>query len=657
MPIMCGFAGLLNPKTNQSRDWYQQRLESMTNAIRHRGPDDSAYWVEAERGLAMGFRRLSILDLSVQGRQPMESACGRYTLVFNGEIYNHSEIKQAVIASDQFHFEFRGRSDTETLLAGFTVWGVEATLKKTNGMFALAVWDRESHCLLMGRDRLGEKPLYYGWAQDLFIFGSELKSFMCLPEFSKTLDKKALNLFFRHSCIPAPYSVFEKVKKLPPGCFLKWSPNQPATVEINRYWSAQDVCVQGVKNPFTGTFEEAEEKLHELLKDAVKLRMEADVPLGAFLSGGIDSSLIVALMQKQSSVPIRTFTIGFEEARFDESEYARKVSQALHTHHTELKVTAKEAQSVIPLLPSMFDEPFSDASQIPTYLLAHLTRQSVTVSLSGDGGDELFGGYDRYIYGQNFWNKFSEFPISLKKPLATLLNLIPSKQWEQGFRALEPFLPPHWHWKSPGEKIKKLQEALRVTNPLELYTALTSHFNPPSSVTFTAEEYSTQIKDAEHLPLWEPISQGMMYLDLVSYLPDDILVKVDRATMAVSLEGRMPLLDHRLVEFAWKLPPHFKIQDGEGKAITKKMLNRYLPETLYQRPKMGFSVPVGEWIRGPLKDWAESLLNHERIHREGYLNPQQVETLWREHLSGARNHEHRLWDLLQFQNWLTTCIY
>lgn len=641
MSIMCGFAGLLNPDSSLNHESYLSHLQKMTQSISHRGPDDESFWIDPNQNIGLGFRRLSILDLSPQGKQPMASACGRYRIVFNGEIYNHREIKKAVQESNHFPFEFRGRSDTEVLLAAITVWGIEKTLQKINGMFAIALWDQELQKLFLSRDRVGEKPLFYGWIKNQFVFGSELKALTGLPDFEKQFNQKALALYFRHSCIPAPYTPFQNLHKLRPGQLLEISIRSFNAPQISPYWSALEICQrEGAKK---SDLEEEMKCLEDLLKDAVKIRMEADVPLGAFLSGGIDSSLVVSLMQSQSSLPIKTFTIGFEEEKFDESIQAREIARYLGTDHTELTVTSQEAQDTIPLLSQMVDEPFGDASLIPTFLVAKLAKQKLTVSLSGDGGDELFCGYPRYHLGQKFLSRFGSWNPQAKETLAFGLQKIPQPVWNR--------LLSRTGWTTPGEKINKFAEALTTQNALELYQKLTSHFDPPNQITQETQEPPTLLTQAT--PLLENPIELMMALDLITYLPDDILVKVDRATMAVSLEGRMPLLDHRLVELAWSFPLDWKLRNGQGKWILKRVLKNYLPESLFERPKMGFSVPVGDWIRGPLRDWAEELLKESKIKSQGFLKAGPVRELWEDHLQGRRNHQHKLWDILMYQDWLS----
>jgi len=640
---MCGFAGLLNSDSQSHQDWYLTRLSKMTKSILHRGPDDEGLWAEPSQGIGFGFRRLSILDLSPLGKQPMASACGRYHLVFNGEIYNHSQIKEEILNSTIFQFEFRGRSDTEVLLASITCWGIEKTLEKINGMFSIALWDQSEQKLFLCRDRLGEKPLFYGWVRNTFVFASELKSLSCLEEFQKDLDQEALSLFFRHSYIPTPYTPYKNIFKLKPGTFLEISQQNFREPKFRKFWSARNSIQKAVSSRFQGSLSEGISSFHSLLKDAVKIRMEADVPLGAFLSGGIDSSLVVAVMQAQSSSAIKTFTIGFEEKKFNEAEQAQKISQYLKTEHTELTVTAKEAQDLIPQMSQIVDEPFGDASLIPTYLVAKLAKQKLTVALSGDGGDELFAGYPRYHLGQKYLSRFKYWNPNAKEKLALFLRKIPQPLWNR--------LLSRTSWTAPGEKIYKLSEALETNSSLELYRKLISHFDPPSEITLESREVPTLLSHPD-LDFTDPIEQ-MMYLDLVTYLPDDILVKVDRATMAVSLEGRMPLLDHRLVELAWSFPLHWKLQDGIGKILLKGILKTYLPKELFERPKMGFSVPVGDWIKGPLKNWAENLIEEKKIKDQGILKPHVVRRLWKEHLENKRNRQHQLWDILMFQDWIS----
>jgi len=638
---MCGFAGLLNPDSSLTQEEYLGRLQRMTQSISHRGPDDEDFWIDPAQKIGLGFRRLSILDLSPLGKQPMASACGRYRIAFNGEIYNHKEIKKSVEESGYFPFEFRGRSDTEVLLSAITAWGFEKTLQKLNGMFAIALWDQELQKLFLSRDRIGEKPLFYGWVQNQFVFGSELKTLTCLPGFERNFDTQALSLYFRHSCIPAPYTPFQNLYKLRPGHFLEVSASSFTHPKIAPYWSALEVCQR--EGNRKSNLEDETQHLHELLKDSVKIRMEADVPLGAFLSGGIDSSLVVSLMQTQSSLPIKTFTIGFKEKRFDESIQARDIAKHLGTDHTELTVTSQDAQDTVPFLSKMMDEPFGDASLIPTFLVAKLAKQKLTVALSGDGGDELFCGYPRYILGKKFLSRFGNWNPIAKEKLALGIRKIPLPLWNK--------ILSQTKWTSPGEKINKFAEALTTKNPLELYQKLTSHFDPPKQITLETREPPTLLNQGAP-PIDNPI-ELMMALDLVTYLPDDILVKVDRATMAVSLEGRMPLLDHRLVELAWTFPLDWKLRNGQGKWILKKILKNYVPESLYERPKMGFSVPVGDWIRGPLRDWAEELLKETKIKNQGILQVEPVRMLWRKHLLRERNHQHQLWDILMFQDWLS----
>lgn len=650
--FVCGITGFIQLSNTDSKEELENRVGQMCRAIAHRGPDWEGHWTDADRGVALGFRRLAILDLSPTGRQPMESACGRYTLVFNGEIYNYRDLKKEVEASGKFSFPFRGTSDTEVLLAAFTIWGIETTLGKTNGMFAIAAWDRQTSTLTMARDRLGEKPLYYGKQGNTFFFASELKAIKAHPQFRGEIDRDVLTLFFRSSYIPAPYSIYKGIYKLLPATAAVFSTKDGTISEPKPFWSALDAVERGVASPFGGSEEDAIAELDTLLKDSVKIRMEADVPLGGFLSGGIDSSTTIALMQVQSNRPVKTFTMGFSEGDYDESGFAKKVADHLKTDHTETIVTPKDALDVIPLLPALYDEPFSDSSQIPTYLVSKIARQHVTVSLSGDGGDELFGGYNRHTWGKTAWHLVEGVPDPLKAAFASGLGILKPTSWNHLFETFKPVLPEKFRWSNPGEKLQKLSDILRSENPEDLYRKLTSRWANPTEVVRNGQEPPTLFTQKEYWPKFQDFSLKMMYLDLVTYLPDDILAKVDRASMGVSLEARVPFLDHRIVEFAWTLPLEMKIKDGKTKHILRQLLYKYVPKELIERPKMGFSVPIDHWLRGPLRDWASSLLDPKRIDKEGFLKSAPITQKWEDHLSGKRNFQHQLWDVLMFQAWL-----
>lgn len=624
----------------------------MTNTISHRGPDASGAWVDKEVGVALGHRRLSILDLSPHGHQPMASASGRYVIAFNGEIYNHRALRDELI-KDGVGPEWRGHSDTEVMLAAFEQWGLEEALPRFNGMFAFALWDKRERMLHLVRDRFGEKPLYYGWIGDAFLFGSELKALKPHPSWRGEIDRGAVALYMRHTYIPAPYSIYRGIRKLLPAHVLSISlANGKCEMPPSRaYWSAKDVAEAGVHHPFVGGEVEAVASLDGLLRDAVALRMEADVPLGAFLSGGIDSSVIVALMQAQSIRPVKTFTIGFNEKGYNEAEYAQAVARHLGTEHTELYVTAAEAMAVIPKLPEIYDEPFSDSSQIPTYLVSKMTRQHVTVALSGDGGDELFGGYNRYFWGRDIWRKVGWMPKKARVAIAHGLTAMSPQGWDRIYSTVEPILPRRLQTSLPGDKLHKLAGVLTCASPEAMYRGLVS-FWEPESVVLGALEPPTALTDDTQWADIPDFTQRMMFLDLISYLPDDILAKVDRASMAVSLEARVPLLDHKVAEFAWGLPLAMKIRGGQGKWLLRKVLYKYVPRELIERPKMGFGVPIDAWLRGPLSEWAENLLDESRLKKEGFFNPGAVREKWNEHLLGSRNWASLLWGVLMFQAWL-----
>lgn len=644
---MCGLAGYLQPH-GELRD-PSETVARMAAEIVHRGPDDSGIWVDEVAGVALSHRRLSILDLSPAGHQPMTSPSGRYVIVFNGEIYNHLELRQALP-----DYGWRGHADTETLLAAFESWGVEAALKKTVGMFAIALWDREARVLTLARDRLGEKPLYYGWQDGVLLFGSELKALRAHPAFEGEIDRDALTLFLRHNYVPSPYSIYRGISKLLPGTYFQIgiSSGVAGPGVLKAYWSARDIAEHGQRNRFTGSDEEARAALESALDQSVTGQMLADVPLGAFLSGGVDSSTVTALMQKYSARPVRTFTIGFHEENYNEAEHAHAVARHLGTEHTELYVKSEEAQAVIPLLPALYDEPFADSSQIPTYLVSQLARNHVTVCLSGDGGDELFGGYNRYFWAQGIWRKLGWMPQSVRAGIAGALMSMPPAAWNSAFVRLERFLPAKLRYANPGDKLHKLADILAVRSPEEIYWGLVSHWKQPAQLVQGGAEPGTILTDATQWADVPDLTHRMMYLDTMTYLPDDILNKVDRAAMGVSLETRVPLLDHRVLEFAWTLPLSMKVRGSQSKWLLRQVLYRHVPKDLIERPKMGFGIPLDAWLRGPLKVWAEGLLDPMRLDREGYFRSGPIQEKWREHLAGKRNWSYYLWDVLMYQAWI-----
>jgi len=667
---MCGLVGFfigrneINSSKGQRNSLDHSVLKKMSKTLIHRGPDDSETWVDTDFGIGLGHRRLSIIDLTEAGQQPMHSHSGRYIIAFNGEIYNHLELR--VELGD---INWKGHSDTETLLAAIEKWGLEASLKKIVGMFAIALWDNNTKELTLARDRFGEKPLYFGWACNEskpnkfdFIFGSELKALRAYPGVENSISTDALALYMRYTYIPAPYSIYENIYKLEPGCMLKinsclaklpkltmHAPLKEDSLTINKWWSLSDDIISSTNNHFSDE-SEAIFELDKGLKASVKLQSLSDVPLGAFLSGGVDSSLIVALMQQQAMNPIKTFTIGFEESNFDESPYAKAVAKYLSTDHNELIVTSTETMAVIPQLPAMYDEPFADSSQIPTHLVCKAARQQVTVALSGDGGDELFGGYNRYFWGPRIWNRLSWLPYPLRQAIGIAINSISINKWDILGKSINSFLSKTKGIERVGDKAHKLAVRLKGVKSMDdLYFSLVSEWQ--SIETVVKGQFSS--KSSNHfIPLSLSDEERMMYRDSVTYLPDDILCKVDRASMAASLEVRAPFLDQRVSELAWQLPLNMKIRGNEGKWVLRQILYKYVPRDLIERPKAGFGIPVGQWLRGPLRDWAEALLDEKRLIHEGYFYPLPIRQKWTEHLNGMRDHTASLWTVLMFQAWL-----
>ncbi len=628
----------------------------MADQLIHRGPDDVGTWVDPKAGVALGFRRLAIVDLSSAGRQPMESASGRYVIVFNGEIYNHRELRRQLLHEGGSPAVFRGHSDTEVLLAGIEAWGLRLTLERAVGMFAFAVWDRHDETLSLARDRLGEKPLYYGRHGPTLLFGSELKALVAHEAFEGQIDREALALYLEHGYIPAPHSIYQQISKLIPGTFVQFSAprlrhGSGPLPEPVAYWSAKDVAEGVAAALFTGSFEEAADQLEQQIRESIADQMVADVPVGAFLSGGVDSSLIVALMQAQSGRQVKTFTIGFHESSFNEANYAKRVAAHLGTDHTELYVTPAEARAVIPALSTIYDEPFADSSQIPTFFVSQLARKQVTVSLSGDGGDELFGGYTRYALTQAVWKAIGMAPAAVRKPLARLLSVAPAPLLDFLFAWLVPTANRHGSPAPISGKLYRVAKMLKQNSIEGLYRSIMAENWPGGGIVPSLPRLKSIDTEPGRRAKFSNAFQQAMYHDLVSYLPDDILAKVDRAAMAVGLETRVPLLDHRIAEFAWRLPLEFKHREGEGKAILRRILDKHVPRTLIDRPKMGFGVPMDRWLRGSLRDWAADLLGPRQLAANGMFDPARINLMWQQHLAGQRNWQRELWTVLMFQAW------
>ena len=658
---MCGLTGWLTSGVAVVSE-AEAQLRRMNDPLRHRGPDSDGQWLDAEAGIALGHRRLAIVDLSEAGHQPMPSASGRWVIAFNGEIYNHLDLRRDLEQSGRAPSAWRGHSDTETLLACVEAWGIETTLKRCSGMFAIALWDRAERVLTLARDRLGEKPLYWGWqggpgsarplAPRTLLFGSELKALQRHPAFEGRVDRQALSLLMRHNYIGAPHSIWQGLHKLEPGCWLQVSRSEPEPV-IRPYWSALEVALAGQANPFRGSPDEAVDELARLLGAAVQRQRVADVPLGAFLSGGIDSSTVVALMQAQSAQPVRTFTIGFHEEGYDEAQHARAVAKHLGTDHTELYVPAAEALAVIPKLPALYSEPFSDSSQIPTFLVSQMARQHVTVALSGDGGDELFAGYERYRLTQTIWHRLVRVPRPARLLGAAGLRVLSSDQWNWLFDLFESALPARQRHRNPGDRIWKGAALLGSHDVETLYRGMVSHWSDPAGLVLGSggEAPTVLSHPPAQLSSLDAVPR-MMLTDLLSYLPGDILTKVDRAAMGVSLETRVPMLDPAVVEFAWSLPMSMKLRDGVSKWPLRQVLYRHVPRELIDRPKMGFAIPLKGWLRAPLKDWAAELLDEHRLREEGFFDAARISRKWDDHVHGRRDWQAQLWDVLMFQAWL-----
>lgn len=642
---MCGIAGFFEISSRRKPEDLELIGSLMSATLAHRGPDDQGIWLDPECGLVLTHRRLSVIDLSASGHQPMVSSCGRYVLVLNGEIYNFRELRQEL---EESGIAFQGHSDTEVLLAAISRWGLVSAVKRSLGMFAFALWDKRDKTLFLGRDRLGEKPLYYGWNKNIFFFASELKALRKHPDWQGTIDQEALGLYFKYNYVPAPFSIYQGIFKLPAGHILalgsaEW--HNHLNPRPQAYWALSDYLHSS--NPLSDE-KQALQELDVVLRKAVSGQMTADVPLGAFLSGGIDSSIIVALMQSLSSRPVKTFTIGFSEKAYNEAEQAACVARHLKTEHHELYVTPEEARKVIPDLPKMYDEPFADSSQIPTFLVSRLAKTLITVSLSGDGGDELFGGYNRYFWGRQLWNKIQPWPMFLRKSAATLLTSVPPQSWDNFFKFSKSFLPKTLDQRNPGDKIHKLAKSLDAADPDELHDKFSSFWEHPAGLLVEAPGLSLFRRSQTSLT---DLTERMMCFDTLTYLPDDILVKIDRAAMAVSLESRVPFLDPRVVEFAWRLPLSMKISAGQGKVLLRRLLYQYVPQEIIDRPKMGFALPIDEWLRGPLRNWAEGYLSEERLKKQGILRPEPVLEKWKQHLSGRYNWQHHLWGILMFEAW------
>ena len=642
---MCGIAGFVDLNGFDVKKAINIG-KAMGKTIEHRGPDHSGLWFDKNFGVVLVHQRLSIIDLSKSAHQPMLSASGRYVISFNGEIYNHKDLRLELNKLGKAT-SWRSQSDTETILACIDTYGLKGTLKKLIGMFSLALWDNATKEIYLARDRVGEKPLYYGKIGKLLLFGSELKAIRAHPDFIPKINRNALNLYLRHNYIPQPYSIYQGIKKLPPGHFINLTKN----AKPESFWSLNKIVTSAKHNQFKGNEEEALNVLDKSLLNAVKGQMLADVPLGGFLSGGVDSSLILALMQEQSLKPVKSFSIGFDDKNFDEAPFAKRIASHLGTEHNELYVNAKQARNVIPNLPKLYDEPFSDSSQIPTFLLSEMSHKHVKVSLSGDGGDEIFGGYNRYKLGYNFLPKIINTPEAFRNFIAKLIKSFSPSTWD---RIMEPSLyitPQRFKHTNIGDKLHKLASIIGASSIEEVYNILISHWNIKDNIVIGVKEASTTINSRNNILEELTYPEKMMFYDTLMYLPDNILVKVDRAAMGTSLETRTPFLDHRVIDLAWRFPIDMKIRNGVNKWCLRQLLYKRVPKHLIERPKMGFGVPIGDWLRGPLRDWAENLLDEKKMKESGYFKTSEIQKKWRQHLSKKHNWQHHLWDIIIFESW------
>tara|TARA_Y100000589_G_C27184269_1_gene642052 strand:+ start:1418 stop:3370 length:1953 start_codon:yes stop_codon:yes gene_type:complete len=646
---MCGITGFISSELKENN--LKKIAIHMSNKLLHRGPDDSGVWLDSEVGIALAHRRLSIVDLSNAGKQPMISNCSRYCIVFNGEIYNHLSLRKELPNS----INWKGYSDTETLVNAISLWGIQKTLKKLVGMFAFAIWDRNLKRLILARDRIGEKPLYYGLNGRNLLFASELKAIIAFPNFHSEINRESLSKYIKFGFIPSPYSIYKGIYKLRPGNYIEFSMKDIELRSIPQpsiYWSLESSILSKNNSSYLYSKYDTIEYLESLLTNSIKGQLLGDVSIGTFLSGGIDSSIIVSILQSQINKPINTFTIGFDEKHFDESEKASKVASFIGTNHKKLFLSSKKALEIIPNLSTIYDEPFSDVSQIPTIFMSQFCSTEVKICLSGDGGDELFCGYNRHIVGPKIWNILNYIPISIRKLIADFILYFPPTTWDKFYYSCEKFLPDFLRINAPGLKLQKLTNLINAKTLQEVYLNLLYAWQNSENIVLNSS--SIEDKYSNHpYEIFQDSYHQMMFMDFIGYLPNDILVKVDRAAMSSSLETRLPFLDHRVVEFAWKIPINMKLRDNQSKWILRQLLKKYLPDKLTKGPKKGFAVPIAEWLRGPLKNWADVLLDKNFIDSQGYLQADPIIKKWNEHLSGKRDWSKQLWTVLIFQSWLS----